>query len=393
MNFENKFLEKYKYYLLLIGLGFFVYFNGLFGAFVWDDIAQIQQNTLMQSLSNIPQLFLGGTYAPLNGISGTGTYYRPLMSLVFSLIYPMSGGQPFLFHFVQVLIHITNSILIFILFKKFVNEKFSFILALIFLVHPINVEAVSYISSLGEPLFVFFGLVALLFFQKENTLKHTIFVGFLLLCSLFAKETGIVFFVILFSYYLLFMSKKRQLLPVLCLTTTPLAIYLFMRFSLAKVHIENIPDVPMMTAPLAERLFTMPAIFWFYIKTFFFPKDLFILQLWSVQKGSGEFYITLLLSLLILTGVCMLGFWIKRTNKHSLPIFFFFTAWFLVGVGTHLQFIPLDFTVADRYFYFTMIGLLGMIGVSFINLKRIPQQINYFDITCLIIIIIALCIR
>ena len=37
--------------------------------------------------------------------------------------------------------------------------------------------------------------------------------------------------------------------------------------------------------------------------------------------------------------------------------------YFSQKLGLHMQLIPLDLTVADRWFYFTMVGVLGLIGV------------------------------
>ena len=56
------FLGKYKFYTLLVAIGFLVYFNGFFGTFVWDDLNQIKDNYLIHSLGNIPQFFFGSTF-------------------------------------------------------------------------------------------------------------------------------------------------------------------------------------------------------------------------------------------------------------------------------------------------------------------------------------------
>src|SRR5260370_31418105 len=108
------FWEKHPRHLLLIGIGFLVYFNGLFGAFVWDDIVQIKDNYIIQSLSNIPGFFLGGTFVPMAGDKLMGGFYRPLMTTWFSIIYALFGLQPFFFHFFQLILHILNTLLVFV---------------------------------------------------------------------------------------------------------------------------------------------------------------------------------------------------------------------------------------------------------------------------------------
>jgi len=71
-----------------------------------------------------------------------------------------SGKQPFPFHLLQLLLHVTNAFLLFLILRKFVSSNISIPLAIIYLVHHINTEAVVYISDLQDILFVFFGLLA-----------------------------------------------------------------------------------------------------------------------------------------------------------------------------------------------------------------------------------------
>src|SRR5258708_37949937 len=108
----------------------------------------------------------------------------------------------------------------------------------------------------------------------------------------------------------------------------------------------------------------MPAILLYYLKTFLFPKDLFILQHWFITQPNSQFYVPLLLDSVFFLGIVLLGIWIyRRRNSLFLP-YLFFALWFSIGVGMHMQFIPLDMTVSDTWFYFPMVGMLGMIGVA-----------------------------
>src|SRR6266704_6474714 len=161
------FLTKNAVWLLIV-VGIVVHFNGLFGNFIGDDKSQIQSNYIIQSLSHIPQFFTGSTFAPTFGTNLTGPFYKPLLSLSYAVLYALFRATPFYFHAFQLILHITNGILVFILLKKFLKERIALLLSLLFMVHPINSEAVVYIADLQEPLFFCFGLSALLLAMKVS---------------------------------------------------------------------------------------------------------------------------------------------------------------------------------------------------------------------------------
>ncbi len=392
---ESTTFIKYKFNFLLIIIGIIVYFNSLFGAFVWDDVQQIQNNYMVHSISNITSFFLGSTFAPQGSTNLGGLYYRPMMTTAFSVIYTFFGQQTFYYHSLQLLIHIVNSLLLFYLLKRFFKELLAFSLSLVFLIHPMNVESVSYISTLGEPLFFFFGIIAFILFQKGKlTIKKSIIISILILLSLFSKETGILFGLLIIIYYFIFSKKSLTgIIKTLSIIIAPISIYLFIRFFIAKVNIIHLPDVPMMTAPLEGRIFTMPAIFWFYIKTFFFPMDLYIYQEWMIPEADSRFFVPLVLDILFLALICILGFWIWRTSRGHIKLFIFFVMWLLMGVGFHLQLLPLDMTVADHMFYFPMIGLLGIIGICLQNIKIGRYNLRNLSIYLMIIIVCILSLR
>ena len=53
--------------------------------------------------------------------------------------------------------------------------------------------------------------------------------------------------------------------------------------------------------------------------------------------------------------------------------FWFFFVWTTLGIGAHLQMIPLDQTASETYLYFPMAGVLGMIGVAVSALVTVPR--------------------
>lgn len=67
--------------------------------------------------------------------------------------------------------------------------------------------------------------------------------------------------------------------------------------------------------------------------------------------------------------------------------------WFLIGIGFNLQLIPFDFTVADRWFYFPLVGILGIIGIATEEVEKHVTKYKKVLIAVVIAIIVMLSIR
>ena len=342
---------------IIIFLGLLIYGFSLFNGFVWDDEV-VFQNSI----------------SPFDS-----TYYRPVTSVIRSTIYNIFGPRPFFFHFFQLIFHIVTAVFIYYLFKRFFKETLSLILALIFLVHPANVEAVSFASAMQEVLFTLTGLTGLyLFISSKNLSIAKIFLStVILLIALLMKETAIVFFVLVFCYLFLFKKNKQNvLINYSILIVILLMTYLLVRISGGNLYIHGQGLFPIMRVSFITRLMNIPLIIKYYLGMFFFPINLAIAQHWVIKLPSFiNFFLPLILEvLLFLTAVI---YSLKKKDK----IFAFFFLWFLVGLLPHLQIIPLNMTVAERWLYFPMIGLLGMMG-SIIKISNIKNFIfignNYY---------------
>ncbi|MDE2026342.1 MAG: glycosyltransferase family 39 protein, partial [Patescibacteria group bacterium] len=182
-----------KAIFMLILLGFLVFANSMGNSFVADDITYILRNPDIHQL-NMVKLFGPNAFT-------SGEYYRPLSAVFFAAFYAISGSNTFLFHFFQVVLHILTALLFFFFLKKFFSDKLSFFLSAVFLVHPVQVESVAYISGLTNILLLFFGLCALLITAKKTLHKRDYFllIGSLFL-ALLAKETAILFIALLLIY-------------------------------------------------------------------------------------------------------------------------------------------------------------------------------------------------
>lgn len=366
---------------IIIILAIVVFFNCLFNGFVWDDIVFITRNPDVQQL-NIVNVFQNTT-----SVESEVGIYRPLGRLYLMIVYALFNTTPFFYHFTQLIFHCINCVLIYLLFKKYINKQIALLLTLVFLIHPMNVESVSYIAGYASPLTFLLGISALLLSHKEKIpLKQFIIIYGLLLTGLLIKETEIIFVFIVLAYAALF---RRKYLPQFFWGTVGVGcIYALLRFTHAQVFLSPIKFMPFSSVSLGERMLSVPAIFFYYLKTFFFPAQLAIDQQWIITKITGpDFYLPLFFDVLFFVLIIGLSLLVYKKQQQRFLLFIFFFLWFLSGMALYMQIFPLDGTVADRWFYVPMAGLLGMAGIILQSFKCFNDQRR--TVAALMIVIIS----
>ncbi len=376
-------LTTVKAITIIILLGFFVYFNALFGEFLFDDFKLIVNNPYMQSVDNI---FLH--FTTLGDILN-GRYYRPIQFMSFNVLYVLFGESTFFYHLLQVTLHIANTVLLYLFFTRFFRKSIALLSAIIFLVHPINVETVAYISDLQDVMYLFFGLLAIFLLHSASSLgnERKILVYFSLLLSLLSKETGVLFIPVIILYTFFFSNKKVMILSIL-ISVFSLGTYLLLRY--AALHRSMITNFPTPDV-LHTTALTAPKMVFYYLSTFFFPKDLYITQLWLVHKFSlHDFFMPLGAVLIFIAIVIVLGSYLRKKHKTQIKLFTVFLVWFVSGIIIHLQLWLVDMTVADRWFYFPIIGFLGLLALSCSHIhitNSLIKKTAYLGIAMIIIIL------
>jgi len=95
-----------------------------------------------------------------------------------------------------------------------------------------------------------------------------------------------------------------------------------------------------------------------------YPAHFALIQEWYVKKiDFANFTLPLVIDLLFFAGVAAIGIYIYKHAREVWKQYVFFVAWFVIGLSLHLQIVPLDVTVSERWFYFLILGYLGMLGV------------------------------
>ncbi len=365
--------------IILLIVGFLTYANSLFNSFVLEDRANILRNPSIHNFFNIPNLF----FHQVGGQESLG-YYRPVLFTFYTILYSIFGEFTFPYHFIQLLFQIANSFLIFVLFKKFMNKNIALLISVVFLVHPINEETVVWIANLQDVLYVFFGLLSLYLLQRKNiSLKTILLSNLLVLLSLFSKEAGVLFVILGFLYVYLYHKKDFWFYSFFTVISS--IVYVLLRLA-SQIPFQKESLVPIMKLSLIERMIQMPNIIFYYLKTFVFPYNLVVYHSEVIREVTVEnFYLPLLVDLAFLILLSFVVCKVLKTVKNKSMVLFL-TAWFFIGLMLHIQIIPLDFTVADHFFLFPLIGLLGLIGL-FINQfdKKILNQKLVFGFTFLVL--------
>src|ERR1700757_4407171 len=143
-------------------LAFAVYSRSLLCGFLRDDGPQIIHNPQIQSWEYLPQL-LGSHLWSQWGADRNLHFYRPLFSIWMLLVHTVGGLSPWFWHLSSILLHVAATYLVFRLCQRLTaSDSGAAAAASVFAVHPIHVDAVTWVSASNELLFTVFALGSIL---------------------------------------------------------------------------------------------------------------------------------------------------------------------------------------------------------------------------------------
>lgn len=357
-------------------LGLLIYFSSLFSPFIHDDVFFIKENPDIANFDFQPMF--SATRFNENNIALINNYYRPVVEIYNRLIFKGFGLNPAYFHFVNILFHILNTFLFFLVFKLFLDRKVSFILALIFLIHPVQSEAVCAISGISNLLFATFILISMYlyvlseYFDKNidsnlrrNFLNYCFYSGSLIMffLSIFTKEQAFVFpFVLIalkiFGFIPSFDFKENKKLFVVGIIK--IAGYFVLSFSCLIFRFSFYGlDLSANSAFNGEtllRLLSIPKTLLVFLQIVFFPFGLHYFRTINVLGPK-------LIYFLFLIGIIILGFYLfNKVKNERKNLYLFGFIWFFIWSIPTLNIFPLiveysHILVAEHFVYISCFGL------------------------------------
>lgn len=353
MNLFAAFLSHRK--ALLIGLLFFAaafltYGSSIGSPFVsWDDTPLIVENRNVRTMNTetIGNVFT--SYDP--------ELYIPLTFVSYQIDDLIGGGDPSVFHFTNLVIHTLNALLVVWLLALFLGSGWIPVaLGLLFLLHPLNTEAVVWASARKDTLSTFFLVSSLISYVRwrQNSSRFFLFPLsiFLFLLGLLSKVTVIMLPVVLILSDLLEGRRinRRMMMEKIPFFVLSVIFGVVAVFGKTTVLASSTPWQKILVAAKSTA---------FYLEKFVVPYGLSFAYPYTkvVTILSPDFFIPVLVCI----ALCAVIFYCWKNHR----ILSFALSFFMVTlVPTFVNFSKGgDFYFAsDRYAYAPMIGLLIALG-------------------------------
>jgi tetratricopeptide (TPR) repeat protein len=357
-----------------------VYMNSIGNEFLWDDGAGIVFNKHVKDWNYFFNFFFQSMYAG-NGI--IVDYWRPAVLTVFAVEWHTFLMWPGGYHIVNITLHAINALLVFYLFRALFGRFFiAFLTALVFGIHPLNTEAITYISGIADPLcalFVLLGTVAYVQAGKETGHRRKRLYLFAVLLSfilaLLSRESaimmpGLLFLVDVFNKRSEMKTWRDINIPFKTITPFLLfdGIYIILRLTILNFT-KGLSGSLSFQLPLYERIFTFFHAFLQYLQLIFAPVHLHMERFLSPEH-------TLMSAPVLLGGIflALVIFLIFKTFK-TIPEVSFGLAWFLIALSPSMNiFMPAATAIAEHWLY---ISLSGFFFALFVLIEKITSKCKY----------------
>jgi hypothetical protein len=356
------------------------YSNTFTASFHFDDTASIEENHLIKrvTMDNLIDIFKG---------------VRPVVYLSIMLNYQLSGLHVVGWHIFNIAFHIANSFLVYLLISRTLSlptlaeqyadkaKRMALFAALLFAVHPIQTEAVTYIISRTELLATFFYLAAFLLFiqgtQKRTSLYY-IGVFFSALLSTGSKEWAVTLPAMLMLYDYMFLSERnvKNVLShwkAFALAALPWGLIAYNLNLTSGTSVGfNVSTTSGITP--VSYLLTSFNVLWTYVRLLFLPINQNLDYDYPIAKTLFEF--PTLLSFLGHIAVVGVSFWLYK--KRGWLLIPFGVAWFYIALSPVQSFVPIIDAIFEHRLYMPSIGFFLVFVVAYESLFEWWEAKQFF---------------
>jgi protein O-mannosyl-transferase len=372
---------------LIAVLACIAYLPSINGDFIFDDEVLLTQNSIIKAPDGLNRIWF----------TTEALEYYPISYSTFWIEWRVWGTNPIGYHAVNLILHIIEAVLIWFILRK-LSIPGAFFAAIIFAVHPVNVESVAWVAQRRNVLTLFFSLLSILSYlraetpgkgpvgpkrysrplrQGENVLYgwYALSLALFVLALLSKGSAAVLPLLLLGIVWWLRSGDRKEAGASLRSERAPIFsmgdVARFLPFIIVSV-ISTVVNIWFQThgsgvvarnADFIERLLGAGGVVWFYLFKALLPFDLsFIYPQWRIQAGNPLWWMPLIGALAV-TAIL----WRYR-NSWGRPILF---AWgfFCVALIPVMGFTDvgyMQFTlVADHYQHIAIIGLIALVAAGF----------------------------
>lgn len=313
----------------------------------WDDGEYVTRNSLVQG---------GLSWVGVQNAFSTFQYcdYHPLTMLSLMLDRTLYGGWAGGFHLTSVLFHAANVVVLLGIMRRLLPDRWSsFVVALLFAIHPLHVESVAWVSERKDVLSIFFGLLSIrsyLRFAQESRRSSYLASLACFAASLLSKGTLITLpcVLLLIDVWPLqrFTQRRAWFRPVI--EKLPF-------FGLSLIYgivLMRAQTISMASLPLSIRLGNAVQSYGLYLRNLFCP---LWLSPFYPHPGAALSWRNVAIAGVLLVGItaCALLAFRRRPVMAIGWLWFLGTLVPMLGVVAQVG----DQAMADRYMYFPAIGI------------------------------------
>lgn len=353
---------------LILFTTIFIYSPSFKNPFIWDDFHLVVNDENIKSFNNLPIIFKTHLYQHIGG----SNFYRPIQSLSFMLDYSIWKLKPFGYHLTNLFFHLLTVILVYFFVRRIFDDTTGLLTSLIFAVHPINTEAITYIAGRADPLSAFFFLASLLFyirFKNDKGKRPFFFIMSILffLVSLLTKEAILIFPLVLILYDALALKQDSITLRSIKIYTPyflVLFLYIFFRLFILGLPLGLIEHIP-----FKSYLLTMPKIIILYLWLLFFPINLHMERLEPITYSISD--PQAIVSIITLICIIWLSILISRRSK---PLFFCIS-FFFITLLPMLNLLTINAPMAEHWLYLPSIGMYSIVSFGLVRIIDFKKSI------------------
>lgn len=396
----------------VILLTLIIYSNTLEAPFIYDDIPNIVNNPATKDLSffSHPTKVFDPVFSEAIRPFFVNRY---LGYLTFAINYKQTGLDTISYHVTNIIIHIINVILVFLLIKLTISktsfghrlnisedksEYFAIIVAALFAVHPIQTQSVTYIVQRFASLATLFYLLSLVLYIywriNYSDLKRPLFYMLALLstiCAMKTKEITFTLPIMMLLYDIVFIKDKFKntivyLLPfIFCMTIIPLTL-----ISLSGLQ-DGLNTSNHFNVSMWQYLFTQFTVIVKYISLLLLPINQAVDYAYPLYKSFFETRVVL--SFLLLTVLFLFGLYMTFNNNINpfLKISGFGILWFIITLSVESSIIPIADYIYEHRLYLPSLGFfISIVSVLYMFYIKCNLRLQEFLLIFFVSITIVL---